>query len=119
MTSFSSSHTVAKVLNPPTQLHLLLPYPMRFAWDLTFDYLRSSKLGRVKRTRYLLHQMRQWDVLTANRVDFIANSQKHSSSHLALLPPPSNSNTRRSILSDFPFDLKTRFLRYRFPIGEL
>jgi len=64
---------------------------MRFAWDLTFDYLR--KLGRGPQgylTRYLLHQMRQWDVLTANRVDYFANQQKHSSPHLALLPPPSN-----------------------------
>jgi len=51
---------------------------MRFAWDLTFDYLRSSNWvgSQGYLTRYLLHQMRQWDVLTANRVDyFIANSQ--------------------------------------------
>jgi glycosyltransferase involved in cell wall biosynthesis len=77
----SSSHTVAKgVLTDSTQLHICYCHtPMRFAWDLTFDYLHSSKLGRGPQgylTRYLLHQMRQWDVLTANRVDyFIANSQ--------------------------------------------
>jgi glycosyltransferase involved in cell wall biosynthesis len=77
----SSSHTVAKgVLTSPSQLHICYCHtPMRFAWDLTFDYLRSSKLGRGPQgilTRYLLHRMRQWDVLAANRVDyFIANSQ--------------------------------------------
>lgn len=77
----SSSHTVAKgVLTGPGQLHVCYCHtPMRFAWDLTFDYLRSSFMGRGPQgflTRYLLHQMRQWDVLTANRVDyFIANSQ--------------------------------------------
>lgn len=77
----SSSHTVAKgVLTSPKQLHICYCHtPMRFAWDLTFDYLRSSKLGRGPQsilTRYLLHRLRQWDVLTANRVDyFIANSQ--------------------------------------------
>lgn len=77
----SSSHTVAKgVLTGPTQLHICYCHtPMRFAWDLTFDYLRSSNLGYGPQgllTRYLLHRMRQWDVLAANRVDyFIANSQ--------------------------------------------
>ncbi|WP_009634118.1 glycosyltransferase [Synechocystis sp. PCC 7509] len=77
----SSSHTVAKgVLTSPTQMHVCYCHtPMRFAWELTFDYLRSSQMGRGVPgifTRYLLHQLRQWDVLTANRVDyFIANSQ--------------------------------------------
>ncbi len=77
----SSSHTVAKgVLTGPMQLHICYCHsPMRFAWHLTFDYLRSSQMGRGPQgflTRYLLHRMRQWDVLTANRVDyFIANSQ--------------------------------------------
>lgn len=77
----SSSHTVAKgILTSPDQLHICYCHtPMRFAWDLTFDYLRTSKLGHGLQgilTRYLLHRMRQWDVLAANRVDyFIANSQ--------------------------------------------
>lgn len=77
----SSSHTVAKgVLAGSGQLHICYCHtPMRFAWDLTFDYLQSSKVGQGPQgtlTRYLLHRMRQWDVLTANRVDyFIANSQ--------------------------------------------
>ncbi len=77
----SSSHTVAKgVLTSPNQLHICYCHtPMRFAWELTFDYLSSSSIGRGPQgilTRYLLHRMRQWDVLTANRVDhFIANSQ--------------------------------------------
>lgn len=77
----SSSHTVAKgVLTSPNQLHICYCHtPMRFAWDLTFDYLSSSRLGHGFQgilTRYLLHRIRQWDVLAANRVDhFIANSQ--------------------------------------------
>jgi glycosyltransferase involved in cell wall biosynthesis len=76
----SSSHCVAKgILSAPHQLHICYCHtPMRYAWDLTFDYLRSSRLGRGPQgfmTRYLLHQLRQWDVLSANRVDyFIANS---------------------------------------------
>ncbi|MBD2494510.1 glycosyltransferase [Nostoc sp. FACHB-280] len=77
----SSSHAVAKgVLTTPDQLHICYCHsPMRYAWDLTFDYLRQSKLGSGLPgwlTKYLLHQLRQWDVLSANRVDyFIANSQ--------------------------------------------
>jgi glycosyltransferase involved in cell wall biosynthesis len=77
----SSSHTVAKgVLTSPRQLHVCYCHtPMRFAWELTFDYLSNSSMGHGPQgffTRYLLHQLRQWDVLTANRVDyFIANSQ--------------------------------------------
>jgi glycosyltransferase involved in cell wall biosynthesis len=76
----SSSHAVAKgVLTTPDQLHICYCHsPMRYAWDLTFDYLRQSKLGNGLAgwvTRYLLHSLRQWDVLSANRVDyFIANS---------------------------------------------
>ncbi|GAX35684.1 glycosyltransferase [Nodularia sp. NIES-3585] len=77
----SSSHAVAKgILTTPDQLHICYCHsPMRYAWDLTFDYLHQSKLGKGSAgwvTRYLLHRLRQWDVLSANRVDyFIANSQ--------------------------------------------
>lgn len=76
----SSSHAVAKgILTTPQQLHVCYCHtPMRYAWDMTFDYLRSSKMGRGPiggLTRYILHQLRQWDTLSANRVDyFIANS---------------------------------------------
>ncbi len=77
----SSSHAVAKaVLTTPYQLHICYCHtPMRYAWDLTFDYLNSSKVGKGIPgifTRYLLHRLREWDVISANRVDyFIANSQ--------------------------------------------
>jgi glycosyltransferase involved in cell wall biosynthesis len=76
----SSSHAVAKgVLAAPHQLHICYCHtPMRYAWDLTFDYLHNSPAGRGLPgvvTRYLLHRLRQWDVIAANRVDyFIANS---------------------------------------------
>jgi len=77
----SSSHTVAKgVITTPQQLHICYCHAtMRFAWDLTFDYLKHNFMGQGFPgifTRYLLHRLRQWDVLSANRVDyFIANSQ--------------------------------------------
>lgn len=77
----SSSHAVAKgVLTRPQQLHLCYCHtPMRYAWDLTFDYLHSSRMGNGIPgvfSRYILHRLREWDVISANRVDyFIANSQ--------------------------------------------
>ena len=77
----SSSHAVAKgILASPHQLHICYCHtPMRYAWDLTFDYLNGDQLGKGVKgiiTRYLLHCLRQWDVVSANRVDyFIANSR--------------------------------------------
>lgn len=77
----SSSHAVAKgILSSPQQLHICYCHtPMRYAWDLTFDYLKRNPLGSSLPgifTRYILHQLRQWDAISANRVDyFIANSQ--------------------------------------------
>lgn len=77
----SSSHAVAKgILTSPYQLHICYCHtPMRYIWDLTFDYLNNSRLGNgiaAIPTKYLLHRLREWDVISANRVDyFIANSQ--------------------------------------------
>ncbi|AFY39657.1 glycosyl transferase group 1 [[Leptolyngbya] sp. PCC 7376] len=77
----SSSHAVAKgVITRPQQLHICYCHtPMRYAWDLTFDYLNNSGLGKGVKglvARYFLHRLRQWDVISANQVDyFIANSK--------------------------------------------
>jgi glycosyltransferase involved in cell wall biosynthesis len=77
----SSSHAVAKgVLTRAHQVHICYCHaPMRYAWDLTFDYLGHGQVGKGIKgalTRYLLHRLRLWDVVSANRVDhFIANSQ--------------------------------------------
>ena len=76
----SSSHAVAKgIITSPHQLHICYCHtPMRYAWDLTWDYLNGDRKGRGITgiiTRYILHCLRQWDVVSANRVDyFIANS---------------------------------------------
>jgi glycosyltransferase involved in cell wall biosynthesis len=77
----SSSHAVAKgAMTAADQLHICYCHaPMRYAWDLTLDYLDRSRAGRGLAgglTRYLLHRLRVWDVVAANRVDyFLANSQ--------------------------------------------
>ncbi len=105
----SSSHAVAKgILTTPDQLHICYCHsPMRYAWDLTFDYLRESKLGTGMAgwlTRYILHRLRQWDVLSANRVDYFIANSAHTARRIwrcyrrdaAVIYPPVNTE-------DFPF----------------
>jgi len=76
----SSSHAVAKgVITGPSQLHISYVHsPIRYAWDLQYQYLRESNLNQGIKgwlAKYLLHRIRLWDVSSANRVDvFIANS---------------------------------------------
>ncbi|MBX7066581.1 MAG: glycosyltransferase family 4 protein [Parachlamydiales bacterium] len=77
----SSSHCAAKgVITTPDQVHICYCHtPMRYAWDLTHEYLRESKLDRGVKgffAKLILHYLRGWDVHSAHRVDhFIANSQ--------------------------------------------
>ncbi|MFL0792713.1 MAG: glycosyltransferase [Prochlorococcus sp.] len=77
----SSSHLVAKgVLTSPEQLHVsYIHTPVRYAWDQMHAYLRRSALARNGLgpwIRWQLHGLRQWDQLSAARVDhLIANSR--------------------------------------------
>ncbi len=77
----SSSYAVAKgVITGPEQLHICYCHsPVRYAWDLEREYLRSAGLDRGIRgllARALLHYIRIWDVRTVHGVDhFIANSK--------------------------------------------
>ena len=77
----SSSHAVAKgVISGPDQLHICMCYsPMRYAWDLKFQYLNSnSKKISLKRLlqAYFLHRLKQWDFISSQGVDqFIAISR--------------------------------------------
>ncbi|MFO7447454.1 MAG: glycosyltransferase, partial [Ignavibacteriaceae bacterium] len=76
----SSSHAVAKgALTTSRQLHICYCHtPMRYAWDLYFQYLKEANLERGivgLFAKKVLHYIRLWDVSTANRPDyFIANS---------------------------------------------
>jgi glycosyltransferase involved in cell wall biosynthesis len=77
----SSSHSVAKgVLTDSNQLHICYIHtPVRYAWDLYFRYLEEAGLKRGIKRSYaekVLHELRKWDIISANRVDyFIANSK--------------------------------------------
>ena len=77
----SSSHCVAKgILTGPNQIHISYVHsPIRYAWDLTHQYLDEAGLNHGLKgmmAKIILHYMRLWDTRTANGVDyFIANSQ--------------------------------------------
>jgi len=77
----SSSHCVAKgILTGPDQIHISYVHsPIRYAWDLTHQYLDEANLNHGAKgwlAKIILHYMRMWDTRTANGVDyFIANSK--------------------------------------------
>ena len=76
----SSSHAVAKgVITSPNQLHICYCYsPIRYAWDMKFEYLKESNLTKGLKSvfaRYFLHKIKIWDFISSNNVDhFIAIS---------------------------------------------
>ena len=76
----SSNHAVAKgVVTGPDQVHISYVHsPMRYIWDLQHQYLKQSGLNwgmKALYIRWLFGRLRQWDVSTAQHVDyFIANS---------------------------------------------
>lgn len=75
----SSSHSCAKgIITKPQTLHVCYCHsPMRYAWDSCHSYFEQYGIpaplkGRAK---HILHELRMWDRLAAERVDFfIANS---------------------------------------------
>ncbi|MDR0537815.1 MAG: glycosyltransferase [Tannerellaceae bacterium] len=77
----SSSSCVAKgVLTHINQIHICYCHsPVRYAWDLYFQYLNLSVYNKFKPLmlyiKHVLHKLRLWDVISSNRVDyFICNS---------------------------------------------
>jgi len=76
----SSSHCVAKgVLTNSQQIHICYCHtPIRYAWDLTHQYLKENRLQKGFKSalaRAVLHYIRIWDATSSSRVDyFLANS---------------------------------------------
>lgn len=97
----SSSHLVAKgVLTGPEQFHLSYVHtPARYAWDQMHAYLARSAIARSPLgplVRLQLHQLRQWDALSAQRVDLLVANSRFTASRIrrcwrrraAVLHPP-------------------------------
>ena len=76
----SSSHCVAKgVLTKADQLHISYVHsPIRYCWDMYNEYLEESNLYKGLKSwlvRLMLHPIRKFDAIAANRVDYyISNS---------------------------------------------
>lgn len=76
----SSSHCVAKgILKKANQLHICYCHsPIRYVWDMYNEYLEESGLQKGLKSwlaKYLLHRIREWDLLNSFRVNyFISNS---------------------------------------------
>lgn len=72
----SCSSCCKGIITGPDTLHVCYCHsPIRYVWDLYYEYLNSS--GAVKRTamKKMIHNVRMWDYLAAQRVDvFVANS---------------------------------------------
>ncbi len=64
------------VITRPDALHVCYCHsPIRYVWDLYYDYLAGTDPIRRTAMRVSIHKMRQWDYLAAQRVDeFISNS---------------------------------------------
>jgi len=77
----SSSSSIAKnVLTNSNQVHICYCHtPMRYAWDLYFDYLKLHRMERGIKgilIKGVMHKLRLWDLAHSSRVDhFIANSK--------------------------------------------
>jgi len=75
----SSSYAVAKgVITGPDQIHISYVHsPIRYAWDLQHQYLKEARMDKGLKgliTRFILHQVRNWDYRTANGVDFFMSN---------------------------------------------
>jgi glycosyltransferase involved in cell wall biosynthesis len=123
----SSSHAVAKgVLTNANQMHVCYCHtPIRYAWDLYFQYLKDANLTSGVKSwiaKYILHKIRIWDFTTANRVDhFIANSKyiakrikKIYNREAEVIYPPVDINKFSSIEKKDDFYLTVaRFVPYK------
>lgn len=64
------------VLTRPDAVHICYCHsPIRYVWDLYYEYLQNADAIKRLAMPGLIHKVRQWDYLAAQRVDyFISNS---------------------------------------------
>lgn len=74
----SSSHCVAKgVITSPDSVHIsYIHSPMRYVWDLYYDYFPQASGLKFFFTELVSNYLRNWDVSSSTRVDqFTCNSE--------------------------------------------
>jgi glycosyltransferase involved in cell wall biosynthesis len=72
----SESGPAKGVITKPSTLHICYCHsPMRYLWDMKEEYFGNSNILKKIMIYPMLHYLRMWDQLSANRVDeFICNS---------------------------------------------
>ncbi len=75
----SSESGIAKgVLTRPETCHICYCHsPMRYLWNMYFDYMKNEKMGSLKKNfiKWYFNYLRVWDLASASRVDyFVSNS---------------------------------------------
>lgn len=87
----SSSHAFAKgILTGPSTLHLsYIHSPPRYLWENQELYLEREGLTGIRPlaalSRWLLHRLRQWDFVAAQRPDLLIANSQHIRRRLAKL----------------------------------
>ncbi|MCF0124929.1 MAG: glycosyltransferase, partial [Clostridia bacterium] len=76
----SSSSCAKGIITPPGVPHIAYVHsPMRYAWDLYFDYKkRSGKLTKFFMDKWMT-EIRQWDFISSQRIDTIIANSKYIS----------------------------------------
>lgn len=117
----SESGPAKGIIPPPGSVHLCYCHsPMRYVWNMYHDYRDAS--GRLTRWMMppLAHYVRNWDTLSATRVDrFIANSettrqriQRYYRRRADVIYPPVSVN-------DFSMAPESERADYYLIVGEL
>ncbi|HEY4716936.1 MAG TPA: glycosyltransferase [bacterium] len=96
----SLSHCVAKgIITPPETHHVSYIFtPMRYAWDMAWEYFENEKISGVNRvlTSLFLNYLRMWDITSMQRIDtpvsisgFVAKRlKKYTGIDSAVIYPP-------------------------------
>lgn len=83
----SSSHSCAKgIITKPRTLHICYCHsPMRYAWDNCHEYFEQYGIPALlkSRAKKMLHELRIWDRLAAERVDFFIANSNHIKRRIA------------------------------------
>lgn len=122
---FSSSSSFAKgVITPPHTCHICYCYtPMRFAWNY-HTYIEQEPFSRFTRIclPYLIHRLRRWDEITAQRVDhYIAISGEikrriwkyYRRDSTIIHPPVDTSKFKVSVKDEGYYLILSRLLPYK------
>lgn len=121
----SSSSSFAKgVITQPHTCHICYCYtPMRFVWNY-HTYIEQEPFSRLTKIvlPYIIHRLRRWDEITANRVDFyIAISEEvrrrirkyYRREATVIHPPIDASRFKVSVQDDGYFVVLSRLLPYK------